>query len=120
VRYVMLLAVLCLTLGTLQHPAFAAAPPAPANKIDHLILWGRNIDEVTSIMTAKLGFQVMPGRNPSGVANRFVRFADRGYIELLGITKANHCTVVPARASSACTLQPSIHPARFCRHAVSG
>lgn len=88
-RYVMLLAVLCLTVATAQDSALAAASPAPANKIDHILLWGRNIDEVTSIMTAKLGFQVIPGRNPSGVANRFVRFADRGYIELLGMTKPN-------------------------------
>lgn len=88
-RYSMLLAVLCLILGVAQRPVFAAEPPAPANKIDHILLWGRNIDEVTSIMTVKLGFQVLPGRDPSGVENHFVRFADRGYIELLGMTKPN-------------------------------
>ncbi|WP_225737508.1 VOC family protein [Dyella acidiphila] len=85
----MLLLALCLISGIAQDSAYAAEPSAPANKIDHILLWGRNIDEVTSIMTTKLGFQVKPGRDPSGVANRFVRFADLGYIELLGMTKPN-------------------------------
>ena len=75
---------------------FAFARPATASEhpqvpdlgqLDHVLLWGRNIDEVTSVMTAKLGFQVAPGRNPAGVANRYVRMADGSYVELEGITR---------------------------------
>jgi hypothetical protein len=58
-------------------------------KLDHVLLWGRNIDEVTSILAVKLGFQVRPGHDPNGIANRYVRFSDRGYLELLGITRPN-------------------------------
>jgi hypothetical protein len=38
-------------------------------------------------MTAKLGFQVVPGRNLGGVANRYIRMADGSYLELLDITR---------------------------------
>lgn len=71
--------------------AQAAAPaptPAPADtRLDHVLLWGRSIDEATSVMAVKLGFQVRPGRNPGGVANRYIRFADTSFIELLGVTR---------------------------------
>ena len=88
-RSLVLLSAFALTLG-LSHPsASAAQPPARQDQLDHALLWGRDIDQVTAIMTAKLGFQVRPGRNPDGVANRYVRLADRGYIELLGITRAD-------------------------------
>ncbi|WP_222950660.1 VOC family protein [Sphingomonas sp. JC676] len=56
-------------------------------RLDHVLLWGRSIDEVTSTMAVKLGFQVRAGRNPGGVANRFIRFADTSFIELLGVTR---------------------------------
>lgn len=62
---------------------------ASTNKLDHVLLWGRDIDQVTAVMAVKLGFQVKPGRNPGGVANRFVRMPDQSYIELLGITRPN-------------------------------
>ncbi|TBR40396.1 MULTISPECIES: VOC family protein [Dyella] len=65
----------------------AMAAPAPTTRLDHVLLWGRNIDEVTSIMSVKLGFQVRPGRNPDGVANRYIRFGDTSFVELLGITR---------------------------------
>lgn len=67
----------------------APAPAAPATRLDHILLWGRGIDQVTSVMAVKLGFQVRPGRDPDGVANRYVRFGDSSFIELLGITRAN-------------------------------
>ncbi|MEI7037197.1 VOC family protein [Fulvimonas yonginensis] len=38
-------------------------------------------------MAVKLGFQVRPGRDPGGVENRYVRFADSSFVELLGITR---------------------------------
>ncbi|MET3665315.1 VOC family protein [Caulobacter sp. 1776] len=69
-------------------PATAATAP-PTTRLDHVLLWGRGIDEVTSIMAVKLGFQVRAGRDPGGVANRYVRFSDTSFIELLGVTRAN-------------------------------
>lgn len=59
------------------------------SEIDHALLWGRSIDQVSSVMAMKLGFQVRPGRNPDGVANRYVRFEDRSYLELFGIERAD-------------------------------
>lgn len=73
----------------LSAPAYAAPFPDAGLKLDHILLWGRSIDEVTAIMTVKLGFQVKPGRDPAGMANRYIRFADQGFIELLGITRPN-------------------------------
>lgn len=71
--------------------AHAAAPaPAPATagtRLDHILLWGRGIDQVTSVMAVKLGFQVRPGHDTDGVANRYIRFSDSSFIELLGITR---------------------------------
>ena len=72
----------------------AAAPASPTRpvagtRLDHILLWGRSIDEVTSIMAVKLGFQVRAGRDPGGVANRYIRFADTSFIELLGVTRAD-------------------------------
>lgn len=57
------------------------------SEIDHALLWGRSIDQISSAMAMKLGFQVRPGRNPDGVANRYVRFEDRSYLELFGIER---------------------------------
>ena len=65
----------------------AAAPSAPVTRLDHILLWGHGIDQITSVMAVKLGFQVRPGRDPDGVANRYVRLADSSFIELLGITR---------------------------------
>jgi hypothetical protein len=70
-------------------PARTAPLPQAGVKLDHILLWGRSIDEVTAIMAVKLGFQVKPGRDPAGMANRYIRFADQGFIELLGITRPN-------------------------------
>jgi Glyoxalase-like domain len=85
----MLMSVMCLTSG-FSVPAFCADGSAQSPpKLDHILLWGRNIDEVTSILAVKLGFQVRPGHDPGGVANRYVRFSDRGYLELLGITRSD-------------------------------
>jgi hypothetical protein len=65
------------------------AAPVPTTRLDHVLLWGRGIDETTSIMAVKLGFQVRAGRDPGGVANRYIRLADTSFIELLGVTRAN-------------------------------
>src|SRR5690348_11948703 len=88
---------LLLCLGAAQAaqaatPAAAPAVDAPGDapvraRLDHILLWGRSIDQVTSAMAVKLGFQVRPGRDPGGVANRYIRFADSGFVELLGITR---------------------------------
>jgi len=85
-RPLLALAALALSLG-LGPPAAQAATPAPADRLDHALLWGRDIDQVSAVLAVKLGFQVRPGRNPGGVANRYVRLADQGYVELLGITR---------------------------------
>ncbi len=76
-----------LCLGTAQASSPAPAPQTSATRLDHILLWGRGIDQVTSVMAVKLGFQVRPGRDPSGVANRYIRLADTSFIELLGITR---------------------------------
>lgn len=82
-----------LCLGTAQAstplPAPAPTPAASPTRLDHVLLWGRVIDEVTSTMAVKLGFQVRPGRDPGGVANRYIRFSDTSFIELLGITRSD-------------------------------
>jgi hypothetical protein len=84
-RSMLIVLAMCLCLGTAQaSPRTAAAPSA---RLDHILLWGRGIDQITSVMAVKLGFQVRPGRDPSGVANRYVRLADSSFIELLGITR---------------------------------
>lgn len=67
--------------------AASRAPAAAPTRLDHILLWGRGIDQLTAVMAVKLGFQVRPGRDPAGVANRYVRFADSSFIELLGITR---------------------------------
>ena len=77
-------------LAMLLSTAAGAAPAAAGidpGVLDHVLLWGRGIDQVSAVMAVKLGFQVVPGRNPGGVANRYVRMADGSYIELLGITR---------------------------------
>jgi len=67
--------------------AAAPAPKSADTRLDHVLLWGRSIDEATAVMSVKLGFQVRPGRNPGGVANRYIRFSDTSFIELLGVTR---------------------------------
>lgn len=69
--------------------AAQAAPSTPTARLDHILLWGRGIDQTTAVMAVKLGFQVRPGHDPGGVANRYIRFADSSFIELLGITRPN-------------------------------
>ena len=88
-RSIVLLPVTLLTMGLAHPPAVAPTPPQSPPRVDHILLWGRSIDEVTSILSVKLGFQIRPGHNPGGVANRYVRFANQGYLELLGITRPN-------------------------------
>jgi len=76
-----------LCVGVAQ--AAAVAPTPAPTRLDHILLWGQGIDPATSIMAVKLGFQVRPGHDPAGVANRYIRFADGSFIELLGITRAD-------------------------------
>ncbi|HVI56089.1 MAG TPA: VOC family protein [Luteibacter sp.] len=73
----------------LPSPAPAPTPAAVPTRLDHILLWGRGIDEVTSTTAVKLGFQVRPGHDPAGVANRYIRFSDTSFIELLGITRSD-------------------------------
>ena len=84
-RPMLLVLAMLLCLGAAQASPRPVA--APAARLDHILLWGRGIDQVTSVMAVKLGFQVRPGHDPGGVANRYVRFADSSFIELLGITR---------------------------------
>lgn len=86
-RQLLLVSALLLGLSTAQAstPKAAAAP----TRLDHILLWGHGIDQITSVMAVKLGFQVRPGHDPSGVANRYVRLADSSFLELLGITRPN-------------------------------
>jgi len=85
-RPILLVPAMLLCLGAAQAATPAPAPAAPT-RLDHILLWGRGIDQATAVMAVKLGFQVRPGRDPGGVANRYVRFADSSFIELLGITR---------------------------------
>jgi len=85
IRYVSAWLLLC--AGVAQASTSATVPAAPATRLDHILLWGRGIDQTTSVMAVKLGFQVRPGRDPGGVANHYIRFADSSFIELLGITR---------------------------------
>lgn len=78
---------LALALSATAPASHATAPPKA--RLDHVLLWGRDIDAVTSVMAVKLGFQVRPGRDPGGVANRYIRFADTSFVELLGVTRAD-------------------------------
>jgi hypothetical protein len=84
-RPIVLASAMLLSLAATQAPA--RAPAQPPTRLDHILLWGRGIDQATSVMAVKLGFQVRPGRDPGGVANRYVRFADSSFVELLGITR---------------------------------
>lgn len=81
-----LFALLAVPLPTPAAPL--PSSPVEVGRLDHVLLWGRSIEDVTSVMTARLGFQVVAGRNPAGVANRYVRMADGSYVELLGITRS--------------------------------
>jgi hypothetical protein len=85
-RSIFLLFLLIPTLA-MRQPAAAVEPPDTTSALDHVLLWGRDIDQVSAIMAVKLGFQVRPGRNPRGIANRYVRMADGSYLELEGITR---------------------------------
>lgn len=87
-RFIVLLCAL-LILGLNLPAAGATEPSVGTSSLDHALLWGRDIDQVTAVMAVKLGFQVRPGRNPGGVANRYVRMSDRSYLELEGITRPN-------------------------------
>jgi hypothetical protein len=89
IRPIVLLPAMLFTLGFAQLSAHAQSPDQLQPRLDHILLWGRNIDEATSILAVKLGFQIRPGHDPNGVANRYVRFSDRGFLELLGITRPN-------------------------------
>jgi hypothetical protein len=84
-RLILLVTATLLCLGTTQ--ASTPPPTTSPTRLDHILLWGHGIDQITAVMTVKLGFQVRPGRDPGGVANRYVRLADSSFIELLGITR---------------------------------
>lgn len=86
-RLILFVSAWLLCLGAAQASTSTPAPAAPTTRLDHILLWGRGIDQVTSIMAVKLGFQVRPGHDPGGVANRYIRFSDSSFIELLGITR---------------------------------
>jgi hypothetical protein len=85
VRSYLAAAALALTVSLAPVQGTAGAPPP--TRLDHILLWGRSIDEVTSVMAVKLGFQVRAGRDTGGVANRYIRLADTSFIELLGKTR---------------------------------
>lgn len=77
--------VLTLSLSTLAVAAPAARAVAD-ERLDHVLLWGRSLDQITAAMTVRLGFQVAPGRPQDGLANRYVRLDDERFIELLALT----------------------------------
>lgn len=81
-RLSLLVSACLLSIGVAQ-----AAPAAAPTRLDHILLWGHGIDQITAVMAVKLGFQVRPGRDPDGVENRYVRLADSSFIEILGITR---------------------------------
>lgn len=89
VRSVILLSALLCLFGLGQSAARATEPSAETSSLDHILLWGHDIDQLTAILAVKLGLQVRPGRNPGGVANRYVRMSDGSYLELESITRPN-------------------------------
>ncbi len=99
-----------LVLSAYASAATGASPGQPVGKlahtteIDHALLWGRSIDQVSLVMAMKLGFQVRPGRNPDGVANRYVRFEDGSYLELFGIERPD-ATLDPGMQADQSSLQ---------------
>lgn len=78
-----------LILGIASSVATAAESVGDTTEIDHALLWGRDIDQISAVMAVKLGFQVRPGRSAGGVANRYVRMADRSYLEVFGLQRAD-------------------------------
>lgn len=78
-----------LVLGIASSVATAAESVGNTTEIDHALLWGRDIDQISAVMAVKLGFQVRPGRSAGGVANRYVRMADRSYLEVFGLQRAD-------------------------------
>ena len=85
------LTTLAATVLTLSLSALAIAAPAPAprpvagERLDHALLWGRSLDQISAAMSVKLGFQVAPGRTQDGLSNRYVRLDDERFIELLAL-----------------------------------
>ena len=58
--------------------AASATERGSVGGLDHVLIWTRNIDQLTSIMSVKLGFQVRPGGDfGDGIANRLIPFADK-------------------------------------------
>lgn len=88
-RLISIVPVMLLCMAVAQAATPKPAPAASPTRLDHILLWGRSIDQATAVMAVKLGFQVRPGHDPGGVANRYVRLADSSFIELLGITRPN-------------------------------
>jgi hypothetical protein len=86
-RLILFASACLLCLGVAHASTPPATPAAPVTRLDHILLWGHGIDQLTSTMAVKLGFQVRPGRDPGGVANRYIRFSDTSFIELLGVTR---------------------------------
>ncbi|RAO78087.1 VOC family protein [Dyella jiangningensis] len=86
-RLILLVSAWLFCLGAAQASTSPPAPTPSGTRLDHILLWGRGIDQVTSVMAVKLGFQVRPGHDTDGVANRYIRFSDSSFIELLGITR---------------------------------
>lgn len=67
-----------------------STPGLPGSaRVDHVLLWAPDMDRATAVMMVKLGFQVRPGRDRAGIANRYVRMADRSFIELETLTRPN-------------------------------
>ena len=82
-----------MTLAALLASSAQAQPASPligsGGGLDHVLLWTREIDRVTSIAATQLGFQVRPGGDfGDGVANRLIRLADETYFELLYFTRS--------------------------------
>ncbi len=60
---------------------------SPAEGVDHILLWTRDVDEDSKVLGDKLGFNVVVGGTfPGDVANRLVYFGDQSYLELLYFT----------------------------------
>ncbi|WP_201314544.1 VOC family protein [Dyella sp. EPa41] len=88
-RLILFVSAWLLCLGSAVAAESPAASTRSGTRLDHILLWGRGIDQATSVMAVRLGFQVRPGHDTDGVANRYIRFSDSSFIELLGITGAD-------------------------------
>ncbi len=88
-RPVVLLSALIWIFALGQPAASATEPPAATSSLDHILLWGRGIDQVNRDFGGQTRVSGQARAESRGVANRYVRMSDGSYLELESITRPN-------------------------------